>query len=59
MIDCNCGEPMSVTDKELNDDRRGCEQCGRESTARLCVWCRLENVDLYSDMKIQDAKEAP
>jgi hypothetical protein len=48
-----------VTDKELNDDRRGCEQCGRESTARLCVWCRLENVDLYSDMKIQDAKEAP
>jgi hypothetical protein len=46
---------MSVTDKELNDDRRECEQCGRESKARLCVWCRLDYADLYGEAKYQDS----
>lgn len=48
---------MSVCDREIGDDRRECEQCGLESNARLCTWCRLEVVDLYADMRIRDAKE--
>jgi len=48
---------MSVADGDIDDDLRECEQCGRESKARLCVWCRLDVVDLYADMRIRDAKE--
>lgn len=48
---------MSVAERDINDDRRECEQCGRESKARLCVWCRLDVVDLYADMRIRDAED--
>lgn len=44
---------MSVQDSEI-EEPSVCEEHGNEQP---CRYCRLDLVDLYADMKIQDAKE--
>lgn len=49
---------MSVPDHELDPDDRSCQGCDRPiARGRYCLECRLDNEDLYADMKIRDAKE--
>ena len=44
---------MSLPDYLL-DEPDYCEEHGCE---KPCRYCRLDNIDLYADMKIRDAKE--
>jgi hypothetical protein len=44
---------MSIADHEI-DEPEVCNEHGVEFT---CRYCRLDNIDLYADAKIQDAKE--
>lgn len=49
---------MSIADHEIEDDREECP-CGNDAVddAGRCSECNGDLIDLYSDMKISDAKE--